>query len=130
MPHSYLVVGDVHGCVDELEDLIRVVRDPGRELVLVGDLVGKGPASHEVVACVQERGGRAVLGTTTIVPFVSIARRTRKAIARRSTASTRRTSPTSIPCRSRFTSRIRVSSSCTQVSFPASPSSDRAERTC
>jgi len=56
-----LVIGDVHGCVDELCDLI--ARAPADvELVFVGDLVAKGPDSAGVVALAMERGARAVRG--------------------------------------------------------------------
>jgi predicted phosphodiesterase len=59
---TLLVVGDIHGCADELAALLALVRDPARELVLVGDLVRKGPDSAGVVALARERGARAVLG--------------------------------------------------------------------
>ena len=41
----YFVVGDVHGCLDELHDLLRKAQydDGATRLVLVGDLVNKGP---------------------------------------------------------------------------------------
>jgi len=58
-----IVVGDVHGCADELQALLRqcgVVR--GDRVVLAGDLVAKGPDSHGVVQLVREMGGLAVLG--------------------------------------------------------------------
>jgi Calcineurin-like phosphoesterase. len=58
-----IVVGDVHGCVDELQALLRqcgVAR--GDRVVLAGDLVAKGPDSHGVVQLVREMGGLAVLG--------------------------------------------------------------------
>lgn len=58
-----IVVGDVHGCLDELQALLRqcgVVR--GDRVVLAGDLVAKGPDSHGVVQLVREMGGLAVLG--------------------------------------------------------------------
>jgi hypothetical protein len=44
-----VVVGDVHGCADELERLLQACEfQPGRDvLVLVGDLVHKGPRSCE-----------------------------------------------------------------------------------
>jgi predicted phosphodiesterase len=57
------VVGDVHGCLDELQSLLRqggVAR--GDRVVLAGDLVGKGPDSHGVVQLVREMGALAVLG--------------------------------------------------------------------
>ncbi|MEM9194331.1 MAG: metallophosphoesterase [Myxococcota bacterium] len=53
------VIGDVHGCFDELEALVHNV---DREVILVGDLVAKGPASAKVVAWARERSIRAVRG--------------------------------------------------------------------
>ena len=58
-----IVVGDVHGCLDELQALLRqcgVVR--GERVVLAGDLVAKGPDSHGVMQLVREMGALAVLG--------------------------------------------------------------------
>jgi hypothetical protein len=58
-----LVVGDVHGCLDELRALIQkagVTADD--RVVLVGDLVAKGPDSAGVVAWAREQGAAAVLG--------------------------------------------------------------------
>jgi len=44
------VVGDVHGCIEELESLLERLSPSGNELVLfVGDLVNKGPDSEAVV---------------------------------------------------------------------------------
>lgn len=58
-----LVVGDVHGCCDELEDLLRVAGfTPDDRLILAGDLVAKGPDSQGVVQLARERGALAVLG--------------------------------------------------------------------
>ncbi|WP_049987247.1 metallophosphoesterase family protein [Halobellus rufus] len=50
------VVGDVHGCIDELRHLIDVL-SPGPDdlVVFVGDLVRKGPDSKAVVEFVRER---------------------------------------------------------------------------
>jgi len=58
-----ILVGDVHGCISELEALAKAcgVRDQD-ELWLVGDLVAKGPESKAVVAWARNRGARAVLG--------------------------------------------------------------------
>eukprot|EP01119_Soliformovum_irregulare_P022903 TRINITY_DN7911_c0_g1_i1.p1 TRINITY_DN7911_c0_g1~~TRINITY_DN7911_c0_g1_i1.p1 ORF type:complete len:240 (-),score=58.32 TRINITY_DN7911_c0_g1_i1:76-795(-) len=46
-----IVVGDIHGCLDELKELLAQVSfDPTTDrLVSVGDLVGKGPQSIEVI---------------------------------------------------------------------------------
>jgi hypothetical protein len=58
-----LIVGDVHGCREELEDLLDESGwEDGDELVLVGDLVAKGPDSLGVVRLVRELGARAVRG--------------------------------------------------------------------
>lgn len=47
-----LIVGDLHGCLPELEDLLRKVRyQPGKDrVVLLGDLVDKGPYGAETVS--------------------------------------------------------------------------------
>lgn len=58
-----LVVGDVHGCFDELRRLIdRAKVGSGDEVTLVGDLVNKGPDSIGVVRFCRENGIAAVLG--------------------------------------------------------------------
>jgi diadenosine tetraphosphatase ApaH/serine/threonine PP2A family protein phosphatase len=58
-----IVVGDVHGCVDELRRLLTACDfREGDRLVLAGDLVAKGPDSQGVVQLAREAGARAVLG--------------------------------------------------------------------
>jgi hypothetical protein len=49
-PGRLLVVGDVHGCFDELQQLLQTVdyKPDSDNLVFVGDLVNKGPKSAEV----------------------------------------------------------------------------------
>jgi hypothetical protein len=60
---STIVIGDVHGCLDELRELVRRCAVPvGPRVVLVGDLVAKGPDSAGVVQWAREGGVRAVLG--------------------------------------------------------------------
>jgi hypothetical protein len=45
-----LVVGDIHGCYDELQDLLALVGFSGADrLICVGDLVVKGERSREVL---------------------------------------------------------------------------------
>jgi hypothetical protein len=63
-PRRTLLIGDVHGCLDELEDLLRVAEvDASTDrVILVGDLVAKGPDSVGVVALARERGFLAVMG--------------------------------------------------------------------
>ncbi len=59
-----LIVGDVHGCARELDDLLDAVRfDPSADrLVLVGDLVARGPDSRGVVERVESYRGAFVRG--------------------------------------------------------------------
>jgi hypothetical protein len=55
-----LIVGDVHGCADELRRLLDAA--PARRVVLVGDLYTKGPDPVGVWRLVRDRGLEAVLG--------------------------------------------------------------------
>ncbi len=58
-----IIVGDVHGCARELEDLLSYVGFGKRDkLVLVGDLVVRGPKPHDVVALARSLGASAVRG--------------------------------------------------------------------
>ena len=59
-----LIVGDVQGCRAELEDLIALAKlvKGTDELVLVGDLVAKGPDSKGVLKVAQAWDARAVRG--------------------------------------------------------------------
>jgi len=61
-----LVVGDVHGCYDELQLLLKRVGyndDPSKwTLIFVGDLVNKGPKSAECVKFARESGALCVRG--------------------------------------------------------------------
>src|SRR5271170_3681817 len=46
-----IVIGDVHGCYDELQDLLHELKvRPDDRLISVGDLICKGPDSARVVA--------------------------------------------------------------------------------
>mmetsp|Transcript_2269 Transcript_2269/g.6779 ORF Transcript_2269/g.6779 Transcript_2269/m.6779 type:complete len:440 (-) Transcript_2269:798-2117(-) len=58
-----IVIGDVHGCIDELEKLLKLVSfAPGDQVIFLGDLVAKGPASLEVLQLAREMNARAVRG--------------------------------------------------------------------
>lgn len=62
MPKT-LIIGDVHGCASELQDLLAACayRD-GDQLVFVGDLVAKGPDSRGVLELYRKLGARSVRG--------------------------------------------------------------------
>lgn len=59
-----IIVGDVHGCAGELDDLLHaLVYRPGHDrLVLVGDLVARGPDSLGVVERFAEYEAEGVRG--------------------------------------------------------------------
>ncbi len=59
-----IVIGDVHGCIAELDELLlKVEYRVGKDrLVFAGDLVDRGPDSVGVVRRAQELGARTVLG--------------------------------------------------------------------
>lgn len=74
-PHD--IVGDVHGCIDELSDLLSelgyvedaaggVIHPGGRTLVFLGDLADRGPGSFQVwrlaLASIASGGARFVPG--------------------------------------------------------------------
>lgn len=64
MPPRTLVVGDVQGCCDELEDLLAAVGfvSGSDQIVSVGDLVNRGPRSLDVLRIFRQLGGETVLG--------------------------------------------------------------------
>lgn len=59
-----IVVGDVHGCFDELQDLLQACgyRPASDRLIFVGDLINKGPKSHETLKFVRENRLDVVMG--------------------------------------------------------------------
>jgi predicted phosphodiesterase len=58
-----IIVGDVHGCAEELGLLLRKCgHAKGDRVVLAGDLVAKGPDSQGVVQLARENSMLAVLG--------------------------------------------------------------------
>jgi hypothetical protein len=58
------IVGDVHGCSAELEELLEKLRfQEGRDrLFFVGDLIARGPDPHGTLALARKLGTGAVLG--------------------------------------------------------------------
>eukprot|EP01084_Bolivina_argentea_P119591 212028_1 len=72
VPHAVLlhpkqqlaIIGDVHGCVNELEELLEKIyqNSTNTTVVLVGDLVNKGPKSAETIQLVRSKGLYCVRG--------------------------------------------------------------------
>lgn len=71
------VVGDVHGCARELDDLLRAVRfDAARDtLWSIGDLVNTGPDSPAVLRLWRDLGARGVIGNHDVYALLSISGR-------------------------------------------------------
>lgn len=62
-----IFIGDIHGCIEELDELIATVRpERGDRVISVGDLVAKGPASAAVLERFRDRGWEAVLGNQDV----------------------------------------------------------------
>ncbi len=58
-----IVVGDVHGCAEELDELIALLQLSGSDrLVFLGDLMDRGPDPVGCVRRVRELGAEMVLG--------------------------------------------------------------------
>ena len=58
-----LFIGDVHGCLDELQGLLKLLQVRSQDrVILLGDLINRGPYSAEVVEYVAEKGYEAILG--------------------------------------------------------------------
>jgi len=64
MTRRAIVIGDIHGCLEEFDELLRVVEyRPGQDrLVLCGDLLDRGPDSVGVVRRAMELQAECVLG--------------------------------------------------------------------
>jgi hypothetical protein len=58
-----IVIGDVHGCSEELDALLCNVRVKETDkIVLVGDLIGRGPDPHGVIEIVKKRKAVIIQG--------------------------------------------------------------------
>lgn len=58
---AVFIIGDVHGCYDELVELMQLARTVEKNIlfVLTGDLVGRGPKSVEVIQLLRSLGNDA-----------------------------------------------------------------------
>src|SRR5688572_26939239 len=63
MKGRIIAVGDIHGCASEFEDLLhKLTLSRHDRLILLGDLVNRGPDSARVIALARENAHRALLG--------------------------------------------------------------------
>lgn len=58
-----VIIGDIHGCAQELEELLRINRlDKGHRIYVVGDVVAKGPDSQGAIDLLRSLGASGVRG--------------------------------------------------------------------
>lgn len=58
-----LIIGDIHGCADELELLLEKFQPaPEDRLIAVGDLINRGPSSERVLLLARRHGIIPILG--------------------------------------------------------------------
>lgn len=63
MKGRIIAVGDIHGCADEFEALLeKLALTRADRLILLGDLVNRGPDSARVIALARAHAHRALLG--------------------------------------------------------------------
>ena len=61
MPKTY-AIGDIHGCIDELLDLVEAAQLRGSDrLISLGDILNKGPAPEEVFEYLSRRPNTLIL---------------------------------------------------------------------
>jgi hypothetical protein len=63
MAGRVIAIGDIHGCADEFAQLLERLR-PSRQdrIILLGDLVNRGPESGRVIALARRHAHRSLLG--------------------------------------------------------------------
>jgi predicted phosphodiesterase len=62
MPRN-IAIGDVHGCASEFEELLIALElKPADRVIQVGDLINRGPDSHDVIELAREYQVEAILG--------------------------------------------------------------------
>jgi bis(5'-nucleosyl)-tetraphosphatase (symmetrical) len=73
-----IAIGDPHGCIDELQELVKKVdfQPTKDDLYILGDFVDRGPDSAGVVRLARELGAKGVMGNHDIK---QVAYRQRKA---------------------------------------------------
>ena len=63
MNERTILIGDVHGCLEELRTLVELIRPrPSDRVLFLGDLINRGPDSAGVVRFVHDAGFECLLG--------------------------------------------------------------------
>jgi predicted phosphodiesterase len=63
MKNRIAIIGDIHGCIDELKELLELIDNEGVPTIYhLGDLVDRGPDSGAVVSLLRRRGIFGVMG--------------------------------------------------------------------
>jgi len=63
MPNRFIAIGDIHGCAFEFEKLIeKLAPDSSDRILLLGDLINKGPDPLRVFDLARRIGARSLLG--------------------------------------------------------------------
>lgn len=57
-----VIIGDVHGCIDEFEELLDVVDNGHRPILCLGDFMDRGPDSVACVRLARKRGLDSIKG--------------------------------------------------------------------
>jgi bis(5'-nucleosyl)-tetraphosphatase (symmetrical) len=58
-----IIIGDVHGCIDELQQLLEKLHfSPNERLIFTGDLVDRGPDTISVVELAQSLNAKVAIG--------------------------------------------------------------------
>lgn len=61
--HRTIIIGDIHGCALEFKLLVSLLRTTSEDrVVLLGDLIDKGPQPAEVVTFAREIGAETIMG--------------------------------------------------------------------
>jgi predicted phosphodiesterase len=63
MPNRFIAIGDIHGCAHEFERLIeKLAPDSSDQILLLGDLINKGPDPLRVFDIARRIGAQSLLG--------------------------------------------------------------------
>ena len=58
-----IAIGDVHGCARELEKLLKKLKPQKSDRIIqLGDLINKGPDSHEAIRLAKAYDIQAIMG--------------------------------------------------------------------